>query len=189
MARKDTVRRPAHWPENVQYITVPQYHVSVPIEIRNHIRGTHAGQLVSGSQESPYMPKSSVVIRLIAEPAHPACGQYGLFAAKKIPPRSLILDYVGEIHCENRLQSDYDLSSLSVGIDAQLMGNEARFINDYRGVKARPNVLFQDRRTNTGELRVSVWTGTDAVRKGEELLVSYGKSWWRGRQAPEPSIM
>ncbi|KAI0828315.1 hypothetical protein BC628DRAFT_1409369 [Trametes gibbosa] len=174
MARKDTVRRPAHWPENVQYIT-----------IRNHIRGTHAGQLVSGSQESPYMPKSSVVIRLIAEPAHPACGQYGLFAAKKIPPRSLILDYVGEIHCENRLQSDYDL----VGIDAQLMGNEARFINDYRGVKARPNVLFQDRRTNTGELRVSVWTGTDAVRKGEELLVSYGKSWWRGRQAPEPSIM
>ncbi|KAH9853064.1 SET domain protein [Lenzites betulinus] len=186
MARKDTVRRPAHWPANVRYITEPQYHSSVPPEIRNHICSS---QHATGPPESSHVLRSAVVIQIITEPTHPACGQYGLFAAKKIPPRSLIMDYIGEVHCDDRPESDYDLSlyrssdSVSVGIDAQLLGNEARFINDYRGVKARPNAIFQDRRTDTGELRMSVWTGADAVRKGEELLVSYGKSWWRERQA------
>jgi hypothetical protein len=62
-----------------------------------------------------------------------------------------------------------------------MKGNEARFINDYRGIKARPNAMFGDRRTVTGELRMSVWSSSEGVKKGEEILVSYGKAWWRAR--------
>ncbi|KAL1951794.1 hypothetical protein VTO73DRAFT_943 [Trametes versicolor] len=137
---------------------------------------------------SPHTPKPLVTIQLITETSHPACGQYGLFAAKKIPPHTLILDYIGEVHCDDRPDSDYDLSLyrtpdyISVGIDAQHAGNEARFINDYRGVKGKPNAAFQERRTDSGELRMSVWSGAEALKKGDELLVSYGKSWWRERQ-------
>lgn len=68
-----------------------------------------------------------------------------------------------------------------MGVDAGTMGNEARFINDYRGIQAKPNALFCDRRTATGELRMSICSSSKGIKKGEEILVSYGKSWWRGR--------
>ena len=61
------------------------------------------------------------------------------------------------------------------------MGNEARFVNDYRGVQSKPNAVFLDRRTATGELRMSIWSSSGEIKKGEEILVSYGKSWWRSR--------
>ena len=140
---------------------------------------------------SNHSQKSMVVIQRISDPSHPANGQHGLFATKKIPPRTLILDYIGEVHCDERPESDYDLSLhrtldlISVGVDAHSTGNEARFVNDYRGVKSRPNVIFQERRTDRGELRMSVWSGSETIKKGDELLVSYGKSWWRARQHPD----
>ena len=141
-------------------------------------------------------------------------GQFGLFAAKKIPPRTHLLDYLGEIHCDDRPSSDYDLSlyrtpdgSVSVGVDASGMGNEGRFVNDYRGIRAKPNAQFEERRADNGELRMSIWVGSEAVKKGEEILVSewvqlnalfltvigvapqvsYGKSWWSHRRPQEPS--
>jgi len=61
------------------------------------------------------------------------------------------------------------------------MGNEARFINDYRGISSKANAIFRDGRTPTGELTMSIWSANEGIRKGEEILVSYGKSWWRSR--------
>jgi hypothetical protein len=61
------------------------------------------------------------------------------------------------------------------------MGNEARFINDYRGISSKANSIFLDGRTQTGELRMSIWSTREEIRKGDEILVSYGKSWWRSR--------
>ncbi|KAI0639126.1 SET domain protein [Trametes polyzona] len=183
MGRKGTERIPARWPDNVRYITQPQYHASVPAHIRSFI-GTDS----SRASHKSHAPQSFVSIQLITTPSHPAYGQRGLFATKKIPPRTLILDYIGEVHCDDRPDSDYDLSLyrtpdyVSVGVDAQRAGNEARFINDYRGVQAKPNALFQERRTDTGELRMSVWSGSEAIKKGDELLISYGKSWWKERR-------
>lgn len=93
----------------------------------------------------------------------------------------------GEIHCDDRPDSDYDLSlhrfqdGISVGIDASRMGNEARFINDYRGVANKPNALFIDGRTTSAELRMGVWSSGEGIKKGEEILLSYGKTWWRAR--------
>ena len=108
-------------------------------------------------------------------------GQYGLFAAKKIPPRTYLLDYLGEVHCDNKQSSDYDLSLyrtpdglVSVGVDASAMGNEGRFVNDYRGIRTRPNAQFEERRADNGELRMTIWTDSEAIKKGEEILVSTG---------------
>ena len=108
-----------------------------------------------------------------------AVGQFGLFAAKRIPPRTYLLDYLGEVHCEDRSSSDYDLSlhrtpdgSVSVGIDASVMGNEGRFVNDYRGIRGRPNAQFAEKRCDNGELRMSIWTGSEVIKKGEEIIVS-----------------
>ncbi|KAI8995390.1 SET domain protein [Trametes punicea] len=196
MQRNHPLRRPAHWPDNVRYITEPQYDHSVPKHILDFLRpspdsmGPHPTP--DHGPARPHPSKSIVVIQRISDPSHPARSQYGLFAMKKIPPRTLILDYVGEVHCDDRPTSDYDLSlyrtpdHVSVGVDAQYAGNEARFINDYRGVKGKPNVIFQERRTRSGELRMSVWSGSEVIKKGDELLLSYGKSWWRARHAEDP---
>ena len=112
-----------------------------------------------------------------------AVGQFGLFAAKKIPSRMYLLDYLGEVHCNDRPSSDYDLSlyrtpdgSVSVGVDASAMGNEGRFVNDYRGIRQKPNARFAERRCDNGELRMTIWTGSEVIKKGEEILVSVGGS-------------
>lgn len=127
-------------------------------------------------------------IRQIQERTHPAFGQLGLFAARKIPPNTMLLWYLGEVHAEHRDNSDYDLSlfktsgGINIGVDAQYMGNEARCINDYRGIGERPNALFKEVSNNKGELRMSVWSGSKGIAKNEEILVSYGKGWWNARR-------
>jgi hypothetical protein len=63
------------------------------------------------------------------------------------------------------------------------MGNEARFVNDYRGIRSKPNAVFVESRTSQGELRMSIWSSKDPIQKGDEILVSYGKNWWRSRIA------
>ncbi|KAJ7102267.1 hypothetical protein B0H15DRAFT_813893 [Mycena belliarum] len=94
----------------------------------------------------------------------------------------------GEIHCDTREDSDYDLSllrdgDLSVGIDASKMGNEGRFVNDYRGIPGqdKPNAVFMDVRTPEGELKMTIQSSR-VIKKGQEILVSYGKAWWQARQ-------
>jgi SET domain-containing protein len=98
------------------------------------------------------------------------------------------LDYVGEVHADDRPRSNYDLSlyrtqdGVSIGVDASRKGNEARFINDYRGIHDKANAVFQDGRDSPeGELKMSVWSSTECIYKGEEILVSYGKAWWKAR--------
>lgn len=199
-ASKSSIYTPPHWPKHIRYLTTQQYHSSVEKDVLEIIRG----QRVPSSHRPLNAQPSFVVIRRITGPSdHPASafrvcimresvqlnqrylhskqavGQFGLFAAKKIPPRTCLLDYLGEVHCDDRPLSDYDLSlyrnpdgSVSVGVDASVMGNEGRFVNDYRGIRARPNAQFEERRIDRGELRMSIWTGGEAIKKGEEILVS-----------------
>lgn len=173
---------PAHWPPDVQYISDLPYHSSVPESIRLQLHPK-----VSSSTTDKHTARPLVLIQIISDSLHPAKGQRGLFAAKKIPARTHIIDYIGEVHCDDRPGSDYDLSlyrtqdGVSVGVDAQFKGNEARFINDFRGVKPKSNAVFEERRTQEGELRMSVWSGSEVIKKGDEILVSYGKAWWKER--------
>lgn len=175
-------KTPKNWPSNIQYLTAQRWHPSVSAEALTFLR---CGLPAPGSASSNSAP-SYVFIRRITESSHPACGQCGLFASKRIPTKTCIIDYIGEVHCDDRPGSDYDLSlhrfqdGTSVGVDADKMGNESRFINDYRGVSSKPNAEFKDRRVAQGELRMSVWSLVE-IKKGEEITVSYGKAWWKAR--------
>lgn len=69
-----------------------------------------------------------------------------------------------------------------LALDANRIGNEGRFINDFRNTGRRQNVEFQLRRASDGELRQGVFVcAKEGIRKGEELLISYGKPFWRAR--------
>lgn len=100
--------------------------------------------------------------------------------------------------------SDYDLSldrEHGIGIDASRKGNEARFINDYRGIAERPNVEFMeiwDGRSGERGMGVFVLGEGKAgkvgkgrfrgVKKGEEILVSYGRGFWGARKAGDEMV-
>lgn len=141
----------------------------------------------------------------ITTPTHPACGQSGLFAARDLKPGTFIIQYLGEIHAPSidmnsapdaHANSNYDLSldrEHGIGIDADRRGNEARFINDYRGIADRPNAEFKEvwdeRRKERG---MGVWVLGEGksgkgkgLRKGEEILVSYGRGFWGARKTDD----
>jgi hypothetical protein len=173
-------RTPKNWPTHVQYLTVPCFHSSISSDALLFLRGYSKGTSLLPA------PPSLGVVRPIVDPSHPAHGQRGLFAARKIPVRTLIVEYIGEVHSDERPTSDYDISLYrfpgeSVGVDASRMGNEARFVNDYRGIRPRPNAEFVDRRSAGGDLRMGIWSLADGIRKGDEIVVSYGKAWWTAR--------
>jgi hypothetical protein len=181
---------PPKWPKEIQYLRAQRYHSSVPADIRAYVC-PKSHEKGSSQRPNSFPP---ITIKSIGADGHPAKGQHGLFAIRKIPPRSHIIDYVGEVHCDDRPRSDYDLSlyrakeGANVGVDASQMGNEARFINDYRGVAARPNAVFEERRTDTGELCMAVWSGSEEIKKGQEILVSYGKGFWHARSTTESTV-
>jgi hypothetical protein len=59
--------------------------------------------------------------------------------------------------------------------DAEKMGNEARFINDFHGTSKNPNVRFERRVDEvSGEVRLGIHVQKRKIRKGEELLITYG---------------
>ncbi|KAJ6519487.1 SET domain protein [Mycena sanguinolenta] len=175
---------PQHWPPNIRYISACSYHSSVSKSTYEFL--TTQPDRPTASAVPAASGSSSVAIRRISDSSHPAFGQFGLFATKKIKPNIHIIDYIGEIHCEER-ESDYDLAlfrsaDISVGVDASKMGNEARFVNDYRGtLQDKPNALFVEIRRPSGELGIRI-ESSRLIKKGEEILVSYGKAWWQARR-------
>ncbi|KAJ1955302.1 hypothetical protein IWQ62_005561 [Dispira parvispora] len=158
----------------------------------------------------PPCPNPAVAIRTIVDRTHPACGEYGLFATRPLTPGTLLLVYQGRVthYDEADPQSDYvlgldatewfrlaqrlatvtgqpstELVPLRLAIDAATVGNEARFINDYRGIAAQPNVEFADfLHEATGTVNMGVWVQHHPIAAGQELLVNYGKSFWKSRQ-------
>ena len=125
--------------------------------------------------------------RIDAAAEHPAAGQCGLFAAVALRHGERVIDYVGAV-CAGEHEdksSDYvcDFGEHSeLALDAKSVGNEARFVNDYRNTGKHQNVEFKLRRDARGELRQGVYVcAKRGVAAGEELLISYGKPYWRAR--------
>ncbi|KAJ1992633.1 hypothetical protein H4R33_000959 [Dimargaris cristalligena] len=158
----------------------------------------------------PPSPNPLVRIRPITQPlSHPACGQCGLFAARRLPPRSLVAVYMGRVTDYDRAcpSSDYVLGldprdcvnlalalaqaigqpvtpapNRRLAIDADARGNEARFVNDYRGIASVPNVEFADfLHESTGFVYMGIWTLADPIQPQAELLINYGKRFWSSR--------
>ncbi|KAF1931495.1 uncharacterized protein M421DRAFT_89804 [Didymella exigua CBS 183.55] len=193
-------RMPKEWPGDTKYLRAPSYSTKLIQDKLNTLLLSKAGL----SSREPVLitrgPYANVKIARVSNASHPAQGQYGLYAAGHLPPESFILPYLGFVHdqTESDETSDYDLSldpDLGIGVDASKMGNEARFINDYRGISMRPNAEFRDILVDVGfgivEKRMGVFvlsagkSGKRAkgIGKNEEILVSYGKGFWTERKS------
>lgn len=78
------------------------------------------------------------------------------------------------------------------------MGNEARFVNDYRGIRGEgPNAEFREVLFGSGERGMGVWVmgtgkkggkGKAGIKKGEEIVVSYGRGFWKARVDEEAEV-
>ncbi|CAL3969390.1 hypothetical protein PZA11_006050 [Diplocarpon coronariae] len=193
---------PKNWPSGVPFLTHPVYS---PTLTPSHL-ATLRLRPQDTSEVPPNTPRGAcnlVRVTRITSPSHPANGQSGLFATKDLKPGTFILQYLGEIHATPRAElqtdrhdphaeSNYDLSldrEAGIGIDADRMGSEARFINDYRGVAEKPNAEFRETwDVGRRERGMGVWVLPEGkagkgkgVKKGEEILVSYGRGFWGAR--------
>lgn len=205
MSRKSAASSlPKNWPVDLPYLSTQIFLPSIDPVILAAIRSRP-----KDAQDITSIPKgpcSLVKITPITTPSHPACGQAGLFAAKDLKPGIFILQYLGETHAPKssslsvdlHANSDYDLSldrEHGIGIDADRMGNEARFINDYRGIGPKPNAEFKEIwDVKKGERGMGVWVLPEGrsgkgkgIRKGEEILVSYGRGFWGARSGGNDS--
>lgn len=205
---------PKNWPANLPYLTTPRYSPGLRTSHLSALRTGPPASAPATSEPRPEIPPEHkpgpsphVRITPIADPRHPAYGQCGLFAARDLRPGELVVVYLGEIHVgtgtgADEKRSDYDLwldRDADVAVDAARAGNEARFVNDYRGVpdgdggaKSKPNAEFRavwDARRGERAMAIFVLrmgkraTGkarTVGVAKGEEILVTYGKGFWGG---------
>ncbi|KAF2739450.1 hypothetical protein EJ04DRAFT_326448 [Polyplosphaeria fusca] len=190
---------PKGWPQGLLYLHAPVYSKKLAVEAHNAVLLASSDAPDAGQRSSACRPHTNVKITKIISPSHPADGQHGLFASQPLAPDTLILPYLGYVHDKNDTNpaSDYDLSldrDYGIGVDASEMGNEARFINDYRGVSGAPNADFREIYVDSDNGRVEKRMGVfvlsagksgkraKGIAKGEEILVSYGKGFWTERE-------
>ncbi|EHK23685.1 uncharacterized protein TRIVIDRAFT_220935 [Trichoderma virens Gv29-8] len=204
--------KPKNWPATLPYLKAPLYGKDISAThiqfLRTRPQDGDIDQVPTAPASSPATetPCPRVKIQAITDRSHPAYGQFGLFAAQNIAPGELILAYLGRLHgrATTSEESDYDLwldREMDVAVDAAREGNEGRFVNDYRGIegKERANARFGNVFCEKwGEVCVGVWAvggGSKAkgdgkkkkkseggIKKGEEILVSYGKGFWEERR-------
>lgn len=145
------------WPKNVTFSNNYEWEASVPAGIKmkyypsDNIR----------RQRSNHFSRN-VYFKRITDEDHPAYGQYGLFCAlPHAKPGQWLLDYVGRVTLgeDQNKESDYvsEFGAHSeLSCDANTLGNEARFLNDFRNTGRFPNVEFNFRRDKNGEFRQGV---------------------------------
>ncbi|KAI1434233.1 hypothetical protein GGR50DRAFT_663543, partial [Xylaria sp. CBS 124048] len=201
---------PKNWPSSVPYLSQPSFAPHLTKTQRDSLKIRPADLIETIPANFPKGPCSLVRITPINNPSHPANGQAGLFAVRHLEPGTFILPYYGLVHSSlpphslAHDKSDYDLwlnKDANVAVDAAKAGNEARFVNDYRGVGERPNAEFRqcwDIRSGQQCMAVFVLPagknssgkgGASGIAKGTEILVSYGKGFWSKRREEQEATV
>ncbi|KAM3414142.1 hypothetical protein BST61_g10800 [Cercospora zeina] len=205
-------RIPNNWPQEIRFLTDHAYTPAALLLQPQLSRAPSDNSCDPWSKIPSHLIHATtphIQITTITNPLHPACAQRGLFAASDLLPDTFILLYLGLVHTnslsDTDAHSDYDLSldrDIGLSVDASTMGNESRCANDYRGVAERPNAEFRDcyvqvpsaKRADgvRWERRVGIFVLSAGkvgnvkrrrgILRGEEVLVSYGKGFWEGRQ-------
>ncbi|QIW94907.1 hypothetical protein AMS68_000425 [Peltaster fructicola] len=200
---------PENWPPDITYLTDHTYSDAVTAEQRTALSrpAPESDQWTKISREQINETLDRVKIIIIDDEKHPAYRQRGLFAKSKLDPDAFITLYLGHVHTNSLVDtdphSDYDLAldrDIGLSVDAAKSGNIARFANDYRCVAERPNAEFRDcfikvpctKRAGgvKWERRVGIFVlpagkagkRKTGIRENEEVLVSYGKSYWESRK-------
>ncbi len=110
---------------------------------------------------------------------------YGVFAKEKIPPYALLIHYGALL----RLDKDIGLNNDSTfsfsdfrkySLDAQHVGNWARFMNHGDDEEGDVNVIAWECYTPEGP-RIVYTAGSQGIKKGAQLLYSYGDEYWDSR--------
>lgn len=184
---------PKNWQSPFPYLKAPLYSKDLS---KSQIKAisTKPEDVISVAGNLTHTPCPIVKIQSIKNASHPANGQYGLFAAQNIKAGSFILAYLGKVHAGEAAsdESDYDLwldRDADVAVDAAYEGNEGRFVNDYRGIGDRANAEFSPVWCERwGQMCVGIWAmgsskkHAGGIKKGQEILVSYGKGFWDERR-------
>lgn len=196
MNKKSFKKIPKSWPPEIEYLVdnifeptsleIPPY--KIPLS-KDHPTHPFTSSPLLPISIDPIMPSPLVKIKSLAsQKDHPAYPGNGLFAVKDLKEYNLILKYTGKVTARiegGEKGSDYELGfNQQFCIDGWRMGSEARFVNDYRGIRPKPNVIFHEYiESHSGKMKMGVWVipGVGKIRKGEEIVVSYGKSFWKER--------
>lgn len=196
MAVTRSMSKPKNWPNALPYLSQPQHAKEV----------TEEQLLILHSKPKPFSipritsqqtltPCQLVKIQAIKDSSHPASGQFGLFATQNLKPGTFILPYLGRVHPSSATDStsDYDIwldRETDLAVDAARSGNEGRFVNDYRGISTKANAEFETVWCERwGELCIGIWVlggkKAEGIKKGTEILVSYGKGFWGNRRGDD----
>lgn len=104
---------------------------------------------------------------------------YGVFAKQYIPPYSLLNHYAGVLKPDKAISEDNDSTFMfanfpDFSIDAAHVGNWCRFMNHS---ETAGNVTAWEHYSKWGP-RILFTAGSKGIRKGAQLLYSYGDSYW-----------
>ncbi len=106
----------------------------------------------------------------------------GVFATEDIPPYSTLHHYAGVLMWDDEINPDHDstfsFSDLkNYSIDAMKSGNWTRFMNHSDEGSETNNVIPWEYYSEEGP-RIVFTSGAHGIKKGEQLLYSYGESYW-----------
>lgn len=172
------------WPSDVRYVTSLVWGDDV-----KRAKEVYRKYKVSGDrplESTASAVRKNVRWQRIVDESHPAKGENGLFAARKLSPGEHIVDYLGYVTLSGNEDqtSDYSASfwdDHELALDAAKVGNEARMCNDFRNTGKRANAVFDQYRDAAGDKKLAIFVGPHPIGKGEEVLVSYGKGFWANR--------
>lgn len=91
-----------------------------------------------------------------------------------------MVNHIESLSLEPQADAEWH-NATALYLDSRYWGNESRFVNDYRGIAPKPNVEFRSfvQLGEDGQQRFQMGLfATRPVRKGQELLINYGKSFW-----------
>ena len=173
------------WPSDVRYVTALVWgdDVKRAKDVYAKYKKSKEGQHVVAS---PASVRKTVRWQRVDDPNHPAFGENGLFAARRLSPGEHVVDYLGYVCLSGNEdpKSDYSATfgdAAELALDAAKVGNEARMCNDFRNTGKRANAVFDQYRDSAGDQKLAIFVDSKPISKGEEILVSYGKGFWRDR--------
>ena len=110
---------------------------------------------------------------------------YGVFAKEDIPPYSTLHHYAGVLTVDDHIDSDADstfgFSDLKkYSIDAMNGGNWTRFMNHADERHPTNNVVPWEYYHKEGP-RIVFTSGCCGIKKGDQLLYSYGEDYWKAK--------
>ena len=110
---------------------------------------------------------------------------YGVFAKEDIAPYSTLHHYAGILTVDDKLNEEDDstfaFSELKkYSIDAMREGNWTRFMNHANERDCKNNVVPWEYYHKEGP-RIVFTAGVRGIKKGEQLLYSYGEDYWEAK--------